>query len=520
MKNSKGITLVALVITIIILIILAGVTFSVLLGEDGLINKTKQGGDKYKEESIKESINLAYIGASTNANLKLNENEFKNILNEQLGEGKYTYSIDETTGEITVTIDGKEYKVTVNGVGTAEEDNNYETGLSNLEITASVENINTSAKVSAIEGRKVTIDTETIKTSTLTGGFEVNNKVMLYVSNTDSATLAGKYETYKIVSINENEITLDGNIDLEVFTGTNCQLVKIAKYGQVKIKSGVTVTPATYDGSSGGIVAIEANEIILNGKIDASKKGYDSSNIAPNNGGRESAGNPSRAGGSNKYKGGNGGKNYQGYTGLASDAVNISNNLQEKRMTFGGGSFNTTKGGGIIYINAKKVEIGMQYALSANGQGGIGGVDSGSGAGGTVCINSKNIVFTTEDKDYFVGANAGSGATETTPGYNTYDSLSGIDGNNVVGATAPNNGGSWGPSSGGAGMKSNGGGGAVGGCSGSDATETSGGNGANSVNMGWDAGSGGGGGGFVSIYTNSDLSTINLTDATIRAYYE
>ena len=39
--KQRGITLVALVITIIILIILAGITFSVILGEDGLINKTK-----------------------------------------------------------------------------------------------------------------------------------------------------------------------------------------------------------------------------------------------------------------------------------------------------------------------------------------------------------------------------------------------------------------------------------------------------------------------------------------------
>ena len=43
MKRSQGITLVALVITIIVLILLAGVTISLLIGDNGLITKAKEG---------------------------------------------------------------------------------------------------------------------------------------------------------------------------------------------------------------------------------------------------------------------------------------------------------------------------------------------------------------------------------------------------------------------------------------------------------------------------------------------
>lgn len=39
MKNQKGITLIALVITIIVLLILAGVTIAMLTGENGILNK-------------------------------------------------------------------------------------------------------------------------------------------------------------------------------------------------------------------------------------------------------------------------------------------------------------------------------------------------------------------------------------------------------------------------------------------------------------------------------------------------
>ena len=47
-KNMKGITLISLVITIVVLIILAGITLNMLLGENGIINRTKTA----KEEKV------------------------------------------------------------------------------------------------------------------------------------------------------------------------------------------------------------------------------------------------------------------------------------------------------------------------------------------------------------------------------------------------------------------------------------------------------------------------------------
>ena len=58
LKNQRGITLVALVITIIVLIILATVTISFAFGSDGLIGRAEQAEDfyandtKYTEDSI------------------------------------------------------------------------------------------------------------------------------------------------------------------------------------------------------------------------------------------------------------------------------------------------------------------------------------------------------------------------------------------------------------------------------------------------------------------------------------
>ena len=54
-KYNKGITLVALVITVIVLLILAGVGISALTGEDGLIEKAKQAAEEYEQASQEEA---------------------------------------------------------------------------------------------------------------------------------------------------------------------------------------------------------------------------------------------------------------------------------------------------------------------------------------------------------------------------------------------------------------------------------------------------------------------------------
>ena len=53
-RKEKGITLVALVVTIIVLIILAGVTLNIVLDQNGIINKTQQAKEEWNEAEIEE----------------------------------------------------------------------------------------------------------------------------------------------------------------------------------------------------------------------------------------------------------------------------------------------------------------------------------------------------------------------------------------------------------------------------------------------------------------------------------
>lgn len=55
-KEMKGITLIALVITIVVLLILAGVSINLLLGDNGIITKAKEAKDSYSKSAVKEKV--------------------------------------------------------------------------------------------------------------------------------------------------------------------------------------------------------------------------------------------------------------------------------------------------------------------------------------------------------------------------------------------------------------------------------------------------------------------------------
>lgn len=59
MRNQKGITLIALVITIIVLLILAGVSIAMLTGENGLLNRASGAGVTSEVGTAKEQVSLA-----------------------------------------------------------------------------------------------------------------------------------------------------------------------------------------------------------------------------------------------------------------------------------------------------------------------------------------------------------------------------------------------------------------------------------------------------------------------------
>ncbi len=66
MKREKGITLISLVITIIVLIILASVAMYLSLGNNEIFIKTKQAKEETNKKEATEKINLKITTAQMN----------------------------------------------------------------------------------------------------------------------------------------------------------------------------------------------------------------------------------------------------------------------------------------------------------------------------------------------------------------------------------------------------------------------------------------------------------------------
>ena len=60
-KEIKGITLITLAITIVVLIILAGVSINAVIGDDGIIRKAQNSANLTKEAELKEAINRTIL---------------------------------------------------------------------------------------------------------------------------------------------------------------------------------------------------------------------------------------------------------------------------------------------------------------------------------------------------------------------------------------------------------------------------------------------------------------------------
>lgn len=66
LKNmSNGITLIALIVTIIILLILAGIAMFLLIDENGILSKSKKAVEQYNQMQVKEEMELAIVDIRT-----------------------------------------------------------------------------------------------------------------------------------------------------------------------------------------------------------------------------------------------------------------------------------------------------------------------------------------------------------------------------------------------------------------------------------------------------------------------
>lgn len=107
--KNKGITLIALVITIIVLLILAGISINLVLGKNGIITRARSANTKSILAEEKEKIELCY----TNANIKVQSGEESELTDDLLHTELYNENINSEVSQI----DDNSYIVYLSGNG-------------------------------------------------------------------------------------------------------------------------------------------------------------------------------------------------------------------------------------------------------------------------------------------------------------------------------------------------------------------------------------------------------------------
>ncbi|MCI8759717.1 MAG: hypothetical protein HFJ34_01090 [Clostridia bacterium] len=162
-RTNKGITLIALVITIIVLLILAGISIATLTGDNGILNKAQQAEEKTTQAQIKELLQLAIIDIQTQIQTEQKRPaNLDDITTETISE-KIQDNLEITVGEkeentnntfqkiITITKNGETYQYKI------KEDMTIE-------------------KIKDISSKKIYLYKEGNKYETITGGWEVTRQ--------------------------------------------------------------------------------------------------------------------------------------------------------------------------------------------------------------------------------------------------------------------------------------------------------------------------------------------------------
>ena len=110
MKSKRGITLIALVVTIVVLLILAGVSISMLSGENGIITQAENSSIKNDNGTVLESLRLKISEYIADNNGVLNGDKMQLLFNDNIINDESIVNVEELVGEKLKTGNGSNNK--------------------------------------------------------------------------------------------------------------------------------------------------------------------------------------------------------------------------------------------------------------------------------------------------------------------------------------------------------------------------------------------------------------------------
>jgi hypothetical protein len=282
-------------------------------------------------------------------------------------------------------------------------------------------------------------------------GADINLTNTASFGNINSYNNAGNYEFGTVAALTATTISLENTLVRTYTNGAALQVVKVPVYDNVNINA--ELTAAEWNGTIGGILVFEANQVAFNTNIDVSGKGFLGGNAgnfpescptgtattayfsdtlsgkggekgegiailtntylacrgkAANGGGGGNDHNAGAGGGANGGAGGIGGENdesvfscpgNEGFAGVSMDNTALTNKLF---LGAGGGAGhgNNTNGtdggdgGGLVIIITNLID-GNGFSIISNGESvtdwAWGDGAGGGGAGGSVIISAADV---------------------------------------------------------------------------------------------------------------------------------
>ena len=265
-NGKNGITLIALVITIIVLLILAGVTIATLTGDNGILTKAQNAKEKNAQKTVEEQINLAVQASRINEGLVIN----KEILEQELTNNGIEITKSEND-ELpwTVKKDGYVYTISENGEIKEKEGIAITTG--------DIEILKGSTKGKKVSAQILSGETGTIKwehtgniTLSATEGNEITVNVNSNANAGDTATITARIDgkTYQD-SINVKIVTQVTSVTaekIEVSIGDKKKIEKITAMPEnaegIEVTSYVSqdTTKVTVDEKTGEVTGVQEGE--------------------------------------------------------------------------------------------------------------------------------------------------------------------------------------------------------------------------------------------------------------------
>ena len=218
--NEKAITLIALVVTIVILLILAGVTITMTLGQNGLFTRAREGRAAYEESEVRDDLSMLITQYTWDKAAEKTDKSLGDYLKDN-GATSVKANADGTTLEVTY----KGYTFKVN------KDSGEIIGVSKAENSGETQ----PAPEVVVSGVKVTEDSAGKGNNVEQGKIAADSGKKLYITFTSSieggTTTVSPAVPYEVSKNGSYKFTITGTVGSKTYTKE--QTVTVNQYKAV-----------------------------------------------------------------------------------------------------------------------------------------------------------------------------------------------------------------------------------------------------------------------------------------------